>query len=73
MDDIPKSAGEADNQLVEVDEWGAEEVEINDSISLIDCEEYRQEIDRYQRQCARLEDPCPGVRLLRHLDERPLE
>ena len=73
MDDIPNSAGEADNELVEIDQWGAEEVEINDSISMIDCEDYRQEIDRYQRQCARHEDPCPEARFLGQPDERPLE
>ena len=41
--------------------------------SMIDCKEYRQEIDRYQRQCARLENPYPKVRLLGQADERPLE
>ena len=73
MGDIPNSADEADNKSVEVDDWGAEEVEVNDSISMIDCEDYRQDIDRYQRQCARLEDPCAKARLLGQPDERPLE
>ena len=73
MDDIPNSTSGAYNELVEIDEWGAEEVEINDSISMIDCEDYRQAIDRYQRQCARLGDPCPEVRLLGQSDETPLE
>lgn len=58
---------------VEVDEWDAGEVEVNDSISVIDCEEYRQEIDRYRRMCARLDDPCPEARWLGQPDARVLE
>lgn len=58
---------------VEVDEWDAGEIEVNDSISVIDCEEYRQEIDRYRRMCARLEDPCPEARWLGQPDARVLE
>ena len=72
MDDIPDSndptsshaAADLDSAAVEVDEWDAEEVDVNDSISMIDCEDYRREIDRYRRMCARLEDPCPEVRWL---------
>lgn len=73
MDDVPDSTGQADVELVEIDDWDAEEVEVNDSISMIDCEDYRQEIGRYQRQCSRLGDPCPEARLLGQPDERPLE
>lgn len=62
-----------DVDAVEVDEWDAGEVDVNDSISVIDCEEYRQEIDRYRRMCARLEDPCPEARWLGQPDERVLE
>ena len=73
MDHIPDSAGEAGSKFVELDDLNPEEVEINDSISMIDGEEYRQEIDRYQRHCACLEDPCPEVRLLGQPDKRLLE
>ena len=81
MDAIPDSNfhGQADGDDVaaveemEVDEWEAEEVEVNDSISMIDCEEYRRDIDRYGRMCARLGDPCPEARWLGQPDERVLE
>ena len=73
IEEIPDSSSQADADSVEVDEWDAEEVDVNDSISMIDCEDYRQEIDRYQRICARLEDPCPEVRWLGQPDGRPLE
>ena len=76
MDDIPDSSSQADNdddEVEEVDEWEAEEVEVNDSISMIDCEDYRRDIDRYRRICARLEDPCPEVRWLGQPDGRVLE
>ena len=73
MDNIPDSTSQTDIESVEIDEWDAEEVDVNDSISMIDHEEYRQEIDRYQRQCARLEDPCVEARLLGQPDARPLE
>ena len=72
MDNIPNSNNQAEIE-VEIDEWDAEEVDVNDSISAIDCEEYRQDIDRYRRICARLEDPCPEVRFLGQPDERVLE
>ena len=73
MDNIPDSTSQADLDSVEIDDWDAEEVEVNDSISMIDCEDYRQGIDRYRRICARLEDPCPEVRFLGQPDARPLE
>ena len=75
MDDIPDSNSQADNddEVDEVDEWEAEEVEVNDSISMIDCEDYRRDIDRYRRICARLEDPCPEARWLGQPDGRVLE
>ena len=73
MDDILSSARGTDDEMVEINEWSAEKVEINDSISMLDCEEYHREIDRCQRQCARLEDPCPGVPSLGQPDEMPLE
>ena len=75
MDDIPPSpSSNSQADEVEVDEWDAEEeVEVNDSISMIDCEEYRRDIDRYQRMCARLEDPCPEARWLGQMDGRVLE
>ncbi|CAF9937320.1 hypothetical protein IMSHALPRED_011101 [Imshaugia aleurites] len=37
---------------VEVDDWGAKEVDQTDSISQIDFEEYRKPIDRWQYECA---------------------
>lgn len=75
MDDTPTdSTNQADNvDSVEIDEWDAEEVDVNDSISMIDYEEYRQDIDRYRRICARLEDPCPEARWLGQPDARVLE
>ena len=73
MDNIPDSTSQADLESVEIDEWEAEEVDVNDSISMIDNEDYRQDINRYRRICARLEDPCPEVRLLGQPDARPLE
>ena len=73
VDNIPHSASQADIESVELDEWDAEEVDVNDSISMIDCEDYRQDIDRYRRMCARLEDPCPEARLLGQPDANPLE
>lgn len=75
MDDTPTDfTNQADNvDSVDVDEWDAEEVDVNDSISMIDCEEYRQDIDRYRRICARLEDPCPEARWLGQPDARVLE
>lgn len=76
MDDIPPTdtTNQADvESVVDVDEWDAEEVDVNDSISVIDCEEYRQDIDRYRRICARLEDPCPEARWLGQPDGRVLE
>ena len=41
--------------------------------SMIDGEYYGQGIGRYERQCARLEDPCPGVRSFGQPDERLLK
>lgn len=73
MDRIPDSTSQTDIESVEIDEWDAEDVDVNDSISMIDHEEYRQDIDRYQRQCARLGDPCPEARLLGQPDAVPLE
>lgn len=73
MDNIPDSANQTDIESVEIDEWEAEEVEVNDSISAIDNEDYRQDIDRYQRMCACLEDPCPEVLFLGQPDARPLK
>lgn len=73
MDDIPDSTSQADSDSVEVDEWDAEEVDVNDSISMMDCEDYGQDIDRYQRMCARLEDPYQEVRWLGQPDARILE
>ncbi len=73
MNNIPDSASQAEVESVEIDDWEAEEVDVNDSISNIDCEDYRQDIDRYRRICARLEDPCPEVRFLGQLDAIPLE
>ncbi|CAF9937335.1 hypothetical protein IMSHALPRED_011106 [Imshaugia aleurites] len=73
MDKIPDSTYQADVESVEIDEWDAGEVDVDDSISVIDYEEYRQDIDRYQRICARLEDPCPEARWLGQPDAKPLE
>lgn len=77
MDDIPPTdtTNQADvvESVVDIDEWDAEEVDVNDSISVIDCEEYRQDIDRYRRICARLEDPCPEARWLGQPDGRVVE
>lgn len=73
MENVPDSTSQVDMESVEIDEWDAKEVDVNDSISMIDCEDYRREIDRYQRQCAHLGDPCPEVRLLGQPDARPLE
>ena len=73
MEGIPDSTTQADGDPVEMDEWDAGEVDVNDSISIMDCEDYRQEIDRYRRICSRLEDPCPEVRWLGQPDARPLE
>lgn len=73
MDNIPDSTSQTDVDSVEVDTWDAEEVDVNDSISMIDCEDYRQDIDRHRRICARLEDPCPENRFLGQPDARPLE
>ena len=75
IDEIPDSkpnSREVEKEE-EVDEWDAEEVEVNDSISMIDCEDYRRDIDRYRRICARLEDPCPEARWLGQPDGRVLE
>ena len=83
MDDIPAPApnddvsnshhdradDDDDGAVVELDEWDAGEVEVNDSISVIDWEEYRRDIDRYRRMCDRLVDPCPEVRWLGQPDE----
>ena len=80
--DSSNSLGQADDDVSgeveeEVDEWEAEveeeEVEVNDSISMIDCDEYRRDIDRWARICARLEDPCPVARWLGQPDGRVLE
>ena len=74
MANIPDCCtSQADGDSVEIDEWDAEEVDVNDSISMIDCEDYRQDIDRYRRLCARLEDPCPEARWLGQPDARVLE
>ena len=73
MDNIPNSTAQEDADPVEIDEWDAEEVDVNDSISNIDCEDYRQDIDRYRRICARLEDPCPEARWLGQPDAQSLE
>lgn len=73
MDNIPDSTSHEDADSVEIDEWDAEEVDVNDSISNIDCEDYRQDIDRYRRICARLEDPCPEARWLGQPDAQLLE
>ena len=73
MDNIPDSSDYEDADSVEIDEWDAEEVDVNDSISNIDCEDYRQDIDRYRRVCARLEDPCPEARWLGQPDAQSLE
>ena len=80
MDDIPDADSESlghdvGGEVEEVvDEWEAEEeVEVNDSISMIDCDEYRRDIDRWRRICARLEDPCPVARWLGQPDGRVLE
>lgn len=74
VDNIPGSDSQADDvDSVDIDEWDAEELDVNDSISNIDCEEYRQDIDRYRRICARLEDPCPEARWLGQPDARGLE
>lgn len=72
IDGILNSTSQDTVISVEIDEWDAEEIEVNDSISVIDYEDYRQDIDRYQRICARLEDPCPEVRWLGQPDARPL-
>lgn len=71
MDNIPDSTSQADVESVEIDEWDAKEVDVNDSISMIDREDYRQEIDRYRRICAHLEDPCPEARFLGQPDAKP--
>lgn len=73
MEDIPESNAHGHDDEVEMDEWDAAEVEVNDSISMIDCDEYRRDIDRYQRMCAGLDDPCPEARWLGQPDERVLE
>ncbi len=73
MYNIPDSASQAEVESVEIDDWDAEEVDVNDSISNVDCEDYRQDIDRYRRICARLEDPCREVRFLGQSDGIPLE
>ena len=73
MDTIPDSTSQADADSVEIDQWDAEEVDVNDSISNLDREEYRQDIERYRRICARLEDPCPIARWLGQPDANPLE
>ena len=73
LNNIPDSASQTEVDSVEIDDWDAEEVEVNDSISNIDCEDYRQDIDRNRRICARLEDPCPEVRFLGQSDGIPLE
>ena len=74
MADIPAASIQADDDdPMEIDEWDAEEVDVNDSISMVDCDDYRQDIDRYRRICARLEDPCPEVRWLGQPDARTLE
>lgn len=73
MDNIPNATSQSDTESVEIDEWDAEEVDVNDSISVIDREDYRQDIERYRRICARLEDPCPEVRWLGQPDAQPLE
>ena len=71
MDTIPDSTSQADNDSVEIDEWNAEEVDVNDSISILDREDYRQDIERYRKICARLEDPCPEARWLGQPDAMP--
>lgn len=71
MDTIPDSTSQADADSVEIDEWDAEEVDVNDSISNLDREEYRQDIERYRRICARLDDPCPIARFLGQPDADP--
>ena len=76
LDGIPdsfSSSSSSPDDAVEIDEWEAEEVEVNDSISVIDYEDYRRDIDRYRRMCARLDDPCPEVRWLGQMDGRVLE
>lgn len=72
MDKIPNATSQSDTESVEIDEWDAAEVDVNDSISVIDGEDYRQDIERYRRICARLEDPCPAVRWLGQPDAQPL-
>ena len=64
---------EMEDDAVEIDEWEAEEVEVNDSVSVMDFEDYRRDIDRYRRMCAGLEDPCPEVRWLGQMDGRVVE
>ena len=73
LNGVPDSGSASEIDPVEVDEWEAEEVEVNDSISVMDYEDYRRDIDRHRRDCARLEDPCPEVRWLGQLDGRVVE
>ncbi len=73
MDNVLDPTSQADVDSVEIDEWDAEEVDVNDSISVIDYEDYRRDIDRNRRICARFEDPCPEVRWLGQPDARVLE
>ena len=67
------SSSETIDDVVEVDEWEAEEVEVNDSVSVMDYEDYRRDIDRYRGMCDCLEDPCPEVRWLGQEDGRVVE
>ncbi len=73
VDHVLDPTSQADVDSVEIDEWDAEEVDVNDSISVIDYEDYRRDIDRNRRICARFEDPCPEVRWLGQPDARVLE
>ena len=49
---VPETGGPNDFELVEIDDWDAKEVDQTDSISQIDCEEYRKPIDQWQYECA---------------------
>ena len=52
---IPENASEEDTEPVEIDDWDAMPVDLSDSISMIDYEINRKNIDRWQKSCGHWE------------------
>lgn len=52
---------ESNAELVEVDEWDAGEVNIEDSLSAIDFDEHGKDIDYWREECGRLREELTGI------------